>query len=616
MSTLKSDNLLPAYLKAAQEFLNNPDQLKAFESTGNCVVLAGPGSGKTKLLTTKMAKIIQEDIRPPQGITCITYSTECARELHKRLDQLGIVEKPNIYIGTVHGFCLNHIIRLYAKIAGYPIPYPIQVADTDTRNSMFANACRKVGIQDPPYFIKTTFDRYRRTYLDRNSPEFQKNSAQMPALIGCYENDLHKAGYIDFDDMAIIGLDLVKNYKWIQTALKSRFPVFVVDEYQDLGVPLHQIVLHMVFGAKTRIVAVGDPDQSIYGFTGAQPHLLRELAENDSVEKVELGFNYRSAKKIVANSVIALGEKRNFQSTSKEEGEFYFWECPDGIEQQTEVICSEIIPSALAKKAINGEQSRVLGDVAVLYLDKNDAARITTTVKKHGYKYIGGDREASYRQTPVIRWLEDCAAWCSGGWRNGKPRLSLIINFWLNMQRGTENKLDDKIMRQNLVSYLWGNRDPQKNLKKWLEDFVSLGLLENLEQTKTRTDEIESLMHLLEVANDPEKMGRYNIQAFGHLRGSPDHLNLITLHSSKGLEFDVVIMMGLEQGRIPNYQVDTEDQLREERRKFYVGLTRAKREVHLVFSGWYSNNRGRRFASGPSEFVLEQQRKYFENEKV
>ena len=101
-------------------------------------------------------------------------------------------------------------------------------------------------------------------------------------------------------------------------------------------------------------------------------------------------------------------------------------------------------------------------------------------------------------------------------------------------------------------------------------------------------------------------MGNFNIETFSKQRGSPDHVNLVTLHSSKGLEFDVVIMMGLEQGRIPDYRISEEDdKFMEERRKFYVGLTRAKREVHLVYSGWYENNWGRRFNNGPSQFVIE-----------
>jgi DNA helicase-2/ATP-dependent DNA helicase PcrA len=606
MSMLASTDIQPAYLKAAEELKDNPGQWQAYESTANCVVLAGPGSGKTKLLTIKMARIIHENIRVPQGIACITYSTECARELKKRLDALGIEERRNIFIGTIHGFCLNHIIRPYAKLAGYLLPDPIKVADTPLWKDMFNEAAREVGIENPIY-LDSTFERYRRTYIDRNSREFWETSAEMPRLIQRFEEKLHNAGFVDFDDMMLIGLSLAQKKSWIRQALKARFPVLVIDEYQDLGVPLHHLVLELGLNAGIRLFAVGDPDQSIYGFNGAQPQLLRELAEQDSMEKVELSFNYRCAKKIVANSVIALGESRHYEAKSSESGDIYFWECHDGADQQAETICTQIIQSILDRDA-----KRTLGDVAVLYLDKYDAARITAAAKRHGIKYIGGDRAASYRQTPVTRWLEDCAAWCAGGWRLGKPRLSSIINFWLGLFDNTEPKLEEHHLRQKLVSYLWSHRIPERNLKEWLDGMVDLGLLIALEKAQNRTDEVESLKNLIKVVADPNKLGAFSIQSFGNLRGSPDHLNLITLHASKGLEFDVVIMMGLEQGRIPRYGIQTDEESVEERRKFYVGMTRAKREIHFVYSGWYANSRGRRFDNGPSEFVVEQGPEYFD----
>jgi DNA helicase II / ATP-dependent DNA helicase PcrA len=601
MSAAELDNFKPAYLKAAEELRKNPDQWKAYESKGNCVVLAGPGSGKTKLLTVKMARIIHEKIHPPQGIACITYSTECARELKRRLDYLGIEENRNIFIGTIHGFCLNQIIRPYAKIAGYPLPDPIKVVDTVTCNNIFRQAASDLGIEGNPIYLKTTFDRYRRTYIDRKSDEFKKSSAVMPGLIKYFESTLHKAGYVDFDDMMLIGLRLIERRSWVRKALKARFPFLVIDEYQDLGVPLHNIVMQLVFNAGIEVFAVGDPDQSIYGFTGAQPNLLRSLSECDGIEKIELGFNYRCGKKIVEDSIVTLGEKRRFKSVTDEDGELYFWKCPQGAQEQVDTICSDIIQFSLQNR-----KGRNLGDIAIIYLDKYDATRITRAAKKHGLNYIGGDRNIRYKFSPVTRWLEDCALWCSGGWKIGTPRLSSIIQFWLNIQNNTNSSLEENSLRQTIVSILWNNRDPKCSLSTWLQFFLDAGLQKRLEQTQTRTDEIESLSELIAAASDPDKMGDFNIGTFSKQRGSPDHVNLVTLHSSKGLEFDVVIMMGLEQGRIPDYRISEEDdRFKEERRKFYVGMTRARGEVHLVYSGWYENNWGKRFNNGPSQFVIE-----------
>lgn len=600
MSVAESINFEPAYLKAAEDLRKNPGQWKAYESEGNCVVLAGPGSGKTKLLTVKMARIIHEKTRPPQGIACITYSTECVRELKRRLDYLGIEEKHNIFIGTIHGFCLNQIIRPYAKIAGYPLPDPIKVVDSATCDNYFRQAVSDLGIEENPIYLKTTFDWYRRTYLDRKSEEFKNSSAVIPGLIKHFESILHTGGYVDFDDMMLIGLRLIEKLSWVRKALKARFPILVIDEYQDLGIPLHNIVMQLVFKAGVKVFAVGDPDQSIYGFNGAQPNLLRSLSECDGIEKIELGFNYRCGKKIVENSIITLGEKRRYKSVTDEDGELYFWKCPKGAQEQVDTICRDIIQFSLQNR-----KERNLGDIAILYLDKYDATRITRAAKKHGLSYIGGDRNVRYKPTPVTRWLEDCALWCSSGWKTGNPRLSAIIQFWLNAHN-YDSSLEEKSLRQTIVSVLWKNRDTKCSLAVWLQAIIDTGLLESLEQTQTRTDEVESLSELIDAASDPERMGNFNVETFSKQRGSPDHVNLVTLHSSKGLEFDVVIMMGLEQGRIPDYRISEEDdKFKEERRKFYVGLTRAKREVHLVYSGWYENNWGRRFNNGPSQFVIE-----------
>src|ERR1039458_502169 len=130
----------PVYLRASEDLRDNPGQWRAYESQGNCVVLAGPGSGKTKTLTIKLARMLVEDVERPRGIACITYSSECAAELGRRLDKLGIQESADVFIGTIHGFCLKHVVIPYGRLAGLDLPHDLTVATPDEQERVFADA--------------------------------------------------------------------------------------------------------------------------------------------------------------------------------------------------------------------------------------------------------------------------------------------------------------------------------------------------------------------------------------------------------------------------------------------------------------------------------------------
>src|SRR5262249_38681400 len=128
MSPIAADRHVPPYLLAAEDLRDNPGQWRVYESRGHCVVLAGPGSGKTKVITTKLARILAEDVRPPRHVACITYSNECARELRRRLKRLGVDDRSRAFIGTVHSFCLQQVLRPFAHLAGSSFPSPLTVA--------------------------------------------------------------------------------------------------------------------------------------------------------------------------------------------------------------------------------------------------------------------------------------------------------------------------------------------------------------------------------------------------------------------------------------------------------------------------------------------------------
>ena len=169
-------------------------------------------------------------------------------------------------------------------------------------------------------------------------------------------------------------------------------------------------------------------------------------------------------------------------------------------------------------------------------------------------------------------------------------------------------------MRQQLVTFLFAHRDPTLSLRDWLRDFYKACLSPTLKNESAMRDEAEAFKGLIQATAEKRDLAEFNIATFSGQGGSPEHLNLITLHSAKGLEFEVVVMMGMDQGKIPIWSASTPEAISEARRLFYVGLTRAKQQVHMTFSGFTVNQYGRRFNNGPSIFLTELRKKLSEED--
>ena len=592
----KSDK--PLYKIQAASLQSNKGQWDAYESTGNCVILAGPGSGKTKTLTIKMARMLAEDIKPPRGIACITYNNQCVRELKRRLRELGISDGRRVAISTLHTFCLKHIVTPYAELAGIPKKYPFEIASEKDIASIQQQVLGQIiGANEP--WRSERFDKYRRTILDRSSDEWRTKDEQAAQVVEAYERSLDERGLIDFEGMVLMGLYLVESFSWVRKALVARFPILVVDEYQDLGYPLDRLVQSLCFDGGMRLLAVGDPDQSIYGFTGAEPKLLENLSNRDGVHPVQLKLNYRCGSQIIHASKAILTNTPDFRSGHDEPGVVYFKKCPNGLAEQVDHIRNAIIPEALGRR-----DGRKLGDIAILYIDKNDGDVIADAIAKTDWDFVRVDSKNPYKTSPVTYWLEDCAAWCAGSWETGKIRLSELIGRWFLFNERLDSPEAIRMSRAQLVRFLYNNRGPNILLNKWLVEFWKTILHKTFDKEPQLSDDKTKVENLLNITSSGKCFEKVTVSFFGGQGGSPDHLNLTTLHSAKGLEYDVVVMVGLDQGRIP-WSNDSSSTLREKRRLFYVGLTRARHEVHLLCSGWHLNYRGEKINNGPSQFFME-----------
>lgn len=594
MASLQSS---PKYLKAASQLRDNPGQWATYESTGNCCVIAGPGSGKTKTLVTKLARVMAEDVRAPRGVACITFSNEAARELTRRLRQLGLEQSPRLFVGTVHSFCLLHLLLPFAQLAGLELPYPLKIATETQAESIYSRVADKLrGVGQP--IRKDEVDKHRRVNLDRDTKVWTQDQEMTP-LAEAYEKELRSQGLIDFEDIVHFGQRLVNEHDWVLKVIRAKFPVLAVDEYQDLGAALDRIVRRLTFEGGVRLIAVGDVDQSVYGFTGANSELLEDLSKANDVKTIRLQVNYRSGTGIIQVAQRALGKDRGYASSEPDRPvSVQVHEREGGLQDQAEYAMQTLVPAAVAAK-----EGRQLGDIAVLYRNRNvgDVAAIEAVKAK--YPFVRIDNAAPYRKVPLTSWVEDCAIWCAGGWKVSAPPLHDLQGRWISFHGGLPDKAARDVAAR-ITRFLWTHRGNGPAL-----DFVSAlrtelldGLMAARPELADQAAHVENMHKALQ--NGAAMAGTTKAQ-LGRRDGAPKQLNLLTLHSAKGTEYDVVIILGLDQGAFPSpdWADNTPARMEEARRLFYVGITRARDEVHLMYSGFTQNRYGRKFPHGPSEFL-------------
>lgn len=567
------------YIESAEELRENEGQWQAYESEENCAILAGPGSGKTKTITIKIARILEEEIRRPQRLACITYSNECVRELRGRLNALGVDDRSRILVSTIHSFALTEIVMPYAAMAGIAVPNPIVVAAPSKSEELFKQAYQTIRGASPGRWYRMSLDRLRRMVPDKTSDEWKTSNAQNTAIIEEYERLLLNEGLIDFDGLVLAGLQAIENFEWVRRCLRSKFPVIVIDEYQDLGLPLHRMMCNLMLEAGVRIIAVGDPDQSIYGFTGAKPSLLRDLHGMPQVDGIHLKLNYRCATQIIDASKALLDDPPDSESHDGRQGVITIHEVGKNVDGQARYALDEIVP-----KMLEDHPDWQLGDIAFLYRTFREGSSIAKAADERGLRYFRLDNGVLIKRTRLIEFLTDAAVWCSGGWKTGSVTLGQILKSWRLLRPGLKNEVSALTARVPLIRCLFENRDGSIPLKKWIGLLYTSALKEAFAAEPGLADEHETLKNLYALTKEGKPLEHFTVEIFANQGRSKDQVNLITLHSSKGLEFQAVLMVGLELGDFPSQYATADDEIEEAARLFYVGVTRAKSEVHLLYA--------------------------------
>ncbi|WP_352549811.1 ATP-dependent helicase [Mesorhizobium sp. M0027] len=569
-----------ALVQALADLKGNPEQAAAVVEKGHCVVLAGPGSGKTKTLTTAMVRGLIQDIPEPRGVACITYNNDCAIELETRLARLGITPGDRAFIGTVHSFALRQVISPYARCVPIGLPADFKVASKSQMKATVETAYRNsIGGYGNPHDRWKFASEKRLRDVDRTRPEWRGHNPELADFIEAYEAELHRQGLIDFDDMPLIAYRMIKENGWIRDALRARFPILFVDEYQDLGHALHELVLVLCFEGGIRLFAVGDTDQSIYAFAGANPELLESLTRRPDVRTIRLRFNYRSGAKIIRASLGALGEERDYHGIDgAPDGDLNFWPVPYGHDNQAEAVANTIIPKLV-------EQGFELGTIAVLYRAAWLGDKVAAALKEAGIPFVRTDMNALVkRSSRLARFIEECARWITGGWRDAEPPYARLLSQAVTLVYGRHaSEREEQELSVQLMEFLNASLASVETTHVWLQRFSRELVTPWRNIARNSEQEWDVCGEMIANTDAARDLDLPLAHFAGRVEGS-GRVNLSTLHSAKGREFDAVIVYGVNASDIPSTRdKQTPASLREARRLFYVGVTRPKKHLSLVY---------------------------------
>ena len=403
-------------------------------------------------------------------------------------------------------------------------------------------------------------------------------------------------GYLDFISMVKIAVQIIKNESYVRKALQAKYPWIIVDEYQDLGKPLHELILTLLDMTDIKVFAVGDADQSIYDFQGAAPDYLIELSQRKDVSCIYLKNNYRSAQAIVDASEHILDSSRGYVACGKlhnYRAELQFVECTSGMEDQYNVVVDLV--NHYKKKGIPYHE------IAVLMGNNEQINALSKICTAHNIPtYCSKQR---FRITEFVVWLQSCAKWTLD---KKSTSFDEIVRTWCSFLSHKQPVGEPEVLalKRLLFKTLTDSVLFKDDMIMWLNHLDSrLRIVPLFQDSDRYPDELDNYEKLLSM--EASQDGPISLEFLARLGIPENQVVLSTRHSSKGLEFDVIIMLGMEKDSFPNYYDKTPRQLSEARRLCFVAVSRARKACVLVRSLWLQNKYGKWFAKDPSPFWVE-----------
>ncbi len=606
----------------------NPAQREAVEKTqGPVLILAGAGSGKTRVLTTRIAHLIEDKGVQAANILAITFTNKAANEMRERVEETLGSDPKDMWISTFHSCCVR-ILRKDINRIGYNRSFVIY--DSADQVSLIKDCLKELNLSDkvfePKVVISTISGAKDKLHSPQQFKAMHMNDNRMSKIAdiyALYQDRLKRNSALDFDDLIYKTVELLKEDSEVLDYYRSRFKYIMVDEYQDTSKAQYELI-KLLAREHQNICVVGDDDQSIYGWRGADIRNILEFEKDyDDVHVVKLEQNYRSTQLILdaANTVISnnIERKRKKLWSDKKEGELIKIQLAENEMEEADFVSDMIYK-------ICREQNRTYKDFAVLYRANAQARSIEDALNRSQipYNIYGGTKFYERKE------IKDLVAYLRVI-QNPQDDISLkrIINV---PRRGiglrTIEKVEDRasLKQESLYSVLIDietNSDISTKARNSISGFVdTIGTLRTIKEvypvskliekvlettgyldelSKDKSDEtqdrIDNLKEFISIAIEFEQNSEEqdletfltNVALTSETSNDEvdDKVSLMTIHTSKGLEFPVVFLVGVEEGLFPIARAVrsmNDSDIEEERRLCYVGITRAKEILYMTLT--------------------------------
>jgi DNA helicase-2/ATP-dependent DNA helicase PcrA len=594
----------------------NPEQRAAVELPArSSLILAGAGSGKTRVLTTRIAYLISTGAVSPHGILAVTFTNKAAKEMVTRLSSMLPINTRGMWIGTFHGLC-NRMLRAHYREAN--LPQTFQILDSGDQLSAIKRLMKAMNVDDekyPPREVQNFISGSKEQGLRAHEVEaYDPYTRRKVEVFAEYDAQCQREGVVDFSELLLRCFELLSRNQQLREHYQERFKHILVDEFQDTN-PLQYRWLKLLAGKNNALFAVGDDDQSIYAFRGANVGNMQELLRDFHVEKViKLEQNYRSHGNILdaANALISNNRNRmgkNLWTSEKGGEQLRVYEAATDVDEarfvveeiqqlnregvkltemallyrsnaQSRVLEHALVSAGLSYRVYGGlrffERQEIKHALAYLRLMENtDDDNAMLRVINFPTRGIGA---RSIEQLQESAKINNTTLWDAAARAGGK--VTAFVGLIESLRSATKELPLPEIMEHVLQhSGLVDNYKNETGAKKREaeERLENLNELINSATLFVHENEDDSLTSFLTHAS---------LESGEHQAGdSEDALHLMTVHAAKGLEFHTVFITGLEEGLFPHQNSQNVDGgMDEERRLMYVAITRARRRLYLTIA--------------------------------